>query len=82
MEFHLEELQENELQEVLKNASSERKKRKKLLKLLHLTRIGFYPHDAQNYVVFDYTFGDDVTNYLLVVGMNNADKVEFITMES
>ena len=82
LEFHIEELQENELKDLLKQATSARKKRKKVFKLLHLTRIGFYPHDPQHYAVFDYTIGDDLTDNLLVVVINKEDEVEFITMES
>ena len=51
-------------------------------KLLHLNRIGFYPHDAQHYAVFDYTLGEEYTDYLLVVVLNDAGEIEYITMES
>ncbi len=82
LEFHIEELLENELQELLGHISSQRKRRKKVFKLLQLNRIGFYPEAEQNHAVFDYTIGDELTDYLLVVVMNQNDKIEFITMES
>lgn len=82
LDFHIEELIENELQELLGHISSERKRRKKIFKLLQLTRIGFYPEEEQNYAVFDYTIGDELTNYLLVVVINQNDEIGFITMES
>ena len=80
--FHLEELAETELKALLNNVSSERKRRKRVFKLLHLNRIGFYPEDAENYAVFDYTIGTDLTDYVLVVAFNNKDEISFVTMES
>ncbi len=82
LDFHIEELIENELKELLGHITSQRKKVKKIFKLLQLTRIGFYPEDEQNYAVFDYTIGDELTDYLLVVVMNQHDEIAFITMES
>jgi len=75
LEFHIEEFAENELKQLLEKVTSERKRRKKVFKLLRLTRIGFYPDEEQNYAVFDYTIGDELTDYLLVVGVNNKDKI-------
>ncbi len=80
--FHQEKGEEGSLLSILEKSTSERKRKKKLRKLLHLNRIGFYPHDEERYAIFDYTLGEEHTNYLLVVVLNNIDKIQYITMES
>jgi len=80
--FHQEKGEEGSLLPILQSSTSERKRKKKLRKLLHLNRIGFYPQDAERYAIFDYTLGEEHTNYLLVVVLNNEDKIQYITMES
>jgi len=82
LNFHIEELAEHELKEIVEKASSERKRRKKVFKLLHLNRIGFYPNDAESYAIFDYTIGTELTDYVLVVAINRKDEIAAITMES
>ena len=80
--FHQEKGEEGSLLPILQNSTSERKRKKKLRKLLHLNRIGFYPQDAERYAIFDYTLGEEHTNYLLVVVLNSKDEIQYITMES
>lgn len=84
LDFHIDEFAENELKELLNQVSSERKRRKKVFKLMRLSRIGFYPHDGegQGYAIFDYTIGEELTDYLLVVVINNQGEIVFVTMES
>lgn len=82
VDFHIEELAEKEWKKLLENITSERKRRKKVFKLLHLNRIGFYPNDDHHYATFDYTIGEDLTDYYLVVGISSNDEIAFITMES
>ncbi len=80
--FHQEKGEEGSLLPILQSSTSERKRKKKLRKLLHLNRIGFYPNDEERYAIFDYTLGEEHTNYLLVVVLNSDDEIRYITMES
>jgi|GEM_PF-778269 len=80
--FHQEAGENEGIDELLAGSSSERKRKKKLRRLLHLDRIGFYPQDANHYAVLDYTLGEEYTNYLLAVVLNNKGEIEDIAMES
>ncbi|MEM1121096.1 MAG: DUF2004 domain-containing protein [Bacteroidota bacterium] len=82
LDFHQEAGESEAIDKILAGISSERKRKKKLRHILHLNRIGFYPHDATHYAVFDYTIGEDLTNYLLVVVLNNKGEIQDISMES
>jgi Protein of unknown function (DUF2004) len=53
-----------------------------LLAKIYLKRVGFYPEDNDNFAVFDYTFGQDLTDYLIVVNFNKKGKIDYMTMES
>jgi hypothetical protein len=54
----------------------------KALSSLHLRRIGFYPENEDGIAVFDYTIGQDLTDYLVVVSFREDGKVNSIDMES
>jgi Protein of unknown function (DUF2004) len=49
---------------------------------LHLVRVGLYPGEREGCLVLDYTIGRDITNYLLVVSLNDAGLVVEVDMES
>ncbi|MCE3229307.1 MAG: hypothetical protein K0S32_3858 [Bacteroidetes bacterium] len=70
VEHHMEEIEElsDDPQEVLK--------------VLHLCRVGFYPDSDENFAVFDYTIGEDLTNYLVVVFFKSDGTILYITEES
>jgi len=49
---------------------------------LKLKRIGLYPDQPAACAVFDYTIGDDLTNYILAVRFDAQGKLVAIEMES
>ncbi len=49
---------------------------------LHLERIGFYPNQPEQFAVFDYSLGESLTNYLLVVNFDDQGRVTEVAMES
>lgn len=53
-----------------------------LLQKLRLKRVGFYPEDEQNYVIFDYSIAPDLTDYLLVLFCDVKGDLKILTIES
>jgi hypothetical protein len=80
--FHIEELDNDELEDLLENADKSLSKEEQILSVLKLIRVGFYPENEEEFVVFDFTIDEDISQYLLVVKMNNHKAIEEITMES
>ncbi|RFM36509.1 DUF2004 domain-containing protein [Chitinophaga silvisoli] len=52
-----------------------------LLNKIHPVRIGLYP-DSHQFAVYDYTFGKDFTNYVLVINTDEDGDLTYITVES
>lgn len=77
------------IQERLKYTDPTLSPEARVFSLIYLKRIGFYPEheevrskfDSSAFVVFDYTLGEEITNYLLVVKVRK-DKTTYITTES
>ncbi|WP_342647917.1 DUF2004 domain-containing protein [Mucilaginibacter sp. CSA2-8R] len=53
-----------------------------MLSQLTLQRIGFYPDVEEWFATLDFTIGEDIFNYLLVVTMDSKQILQEITMES
>lgn len=49
---------------------------------LHLVRIGLYPDGGGQFAVFDYSIGQDIADYLLVINTDENGALEYMTMES
>jgi len=75
-EFHKE---ESEIEELGVNATDDLDEQ--LLKKIHPIRIVFYP-DSHQFAVYDYTFGEDFTNYILVITTDEDGDLSYITVES
>jgi hypothetical protein len=53
------------------------------MKALQLVRVGLYPNDENNkFAIFDYSIGQDLTQYIVVIGTDNKGTPNHITMES
>lgn len=82
VEHHLEEIDKSELAGLVdfdnKSVSPERQ----LVKAIRLVRIGFYPHDEDEFAIFDYSIGKELTDYLIVISTDKNGKLEDMTMES
>lgn len=80
--FHIEELDQNELADLLKEADQNLSMEQQILSTLKLKRIGFYPDEEENFAVLDFTLNEDLSQYILVVNMTDNKAVNYITMES
>lgn len=80
--FHMEELDNDELESLLSDSDKSTSREEQLLSIIKLKRIGFYPEDNDEYVIFDFVTDEEVSQYLLVVKVNNKGQLDHITMES
>lgn len=53
-----------------------------LLSKLHLTRVGLYPDNEDYFAICDYTIGDDITNHMVVMIIEEDGDLVDITIES
>ena len=83
VDHHLTEFSEEELASLVDFSNSSITPEKQLINALRLVRVGFYPDEGEDQVaVFDYSLGYDVTNYLIVIFINEKGELDHITMES
>lgn len=82
LQHHLEELGKEELSGLIDMNSKSTGHEKQLLKKLQLVRVGIYPDSEDQFAVFDYSLGREITNYLVVIATDHNGNLEYITMES
>lgn len=82
IDFHIEELFDEDLEKLLKDADKTMPRKERLLSILKLERIGFYPEDARHYAIFDFVTDREISDNLLVVKLNKNGELDLITMES
>ncbi len=82
LEHHLEELGENELAGLIDLSSKSTEHEKQLLKKLQLVRVGIYPDSEQQFAIFDYSIGQEITNYLVVIFTDENGNLDYMTVES
>lgn len=82
LEHHLEELGEDELAALIDPNSKSSEHEKQLLKKLHLVRVGIYPEGEDQFAIFDYSLGQDITDYLVVINTDENGNLVYMTMES
>jgi hypothetical protein len=82
LEYHLEELGEDELEDLVEPGSKPATYEKQLLKKLHLVRVGIYPEGEDQFAIFDYSLGSDITDQLVVINTDENGNLVYITMES
>jgi hypothetical protein len=80
--FHIEELDQDDLDVLLRDADKKLPILQQILSILKLRRIGFYPHDDDEFATLDFILNEDVSQYILVVKMTKNKTVDHITMES
>jgi hypothetical protein len=82
IDHHLTELSEEELAGII-DSNSSIEPEKQIINALQLVRVGFYPDEGEDQIaVFDYSLGQDITNYLIVIFINENGALDHITMES
>lgn len=79
---HLSEISNPELQQLIDTKDKSKTDVVKLLEKLRLKRVGIYPQDNNQYSVFDYTIGEELTQYLIVIFTDKEGKIIDVAMES
>ena len=82
LSFHKEEMGETELREALKLTAGTNDLDQQLIAKLQPVRIGIYPGSDDYFAIFDYSFGRDFTNYILVVITDENGELIDMTVES
>lgn len=82
LENHLEELGEDDLEGLIDFNSKSADHPKQLLKKLQLVRVGLYPDSEDQFAIFDYSIGRELTNYLVVINTDENGNLDYLTMES
>lgn len=82
IEHHLEELGEEELAGLVDVNAKAADKEKQMLQKLNLVRVGLYPDSADQFAIFDYSIGEDITNYLVVLFTDENGNLDYMTLES
>jgi Protein of unknown function (DUF2004) len=80
--FHFEEMFEDEIKELLKCSNKGLTRKEQFLSVLNLKRIGFYPEEKDEFAVFDFVTKEELSQYLLVVKLDDKVQPNQITMES
>lgn len=81
VEHHLEELDEQTIEKLIKDTDVDKSLAERLLSVLKLERIGFH-FDEEEFAVWDYTFGYDITNYVLVAYTDKNGKLIDLGIDS
>ncbi|PWS27016.1 hypothetical protein DHW03_13435 [Pedobacter yonginense] len=82
LEHHLEEIGKDELSKLINFDATTTKPEQQLLTKLILVRVGLYPENADNFAIFDYSIGREITDYLVVIITNEKGELVNMTMES
>lgn len=82
IEKQLEELATDDLYELVGAGAKSKDQPHLLLKKIHLVRVGLYPENTEQFAVFDYSIGKELTNHVVVITTDENGNLDQITMES
>ena len=82
LEHHLEELEKEELSKIINVEDDTTEQEKQLLAKLNIVRVGLYPDSEDTFAIFDYSIGEEITNYLVVINTNETGELDYMSMES
>ncbi len=82
VENHLAELALDDLDNLIGSDSKSNDKPGLLLNKLHLVRVGLYPDSEEQFAIFDYTIGKELTDYLVVINTDENGNLDYMTIES
>ena len=82
LEDHLEEIGKDGLSTLINFDDTTIELEQQLLAKLKLVRVGLYTESEDNFAIFDYSIGQDITNYLVVINTDENGQLEYMTMES
>jgi hypothetical protein len=81
LEFLQEKIWRSALEELVDFTNGSITPVEQLFASLHLVRIGFYPDNEDVFSVFDYSIGDDYTEYVIAMNCTQAGELQMMTME-
>ncbi|HVU58291.1 MAG TPA: DUF2004 domain-containing protein [Puia sp.] len=79
---HLQDINREELAGLVDFDNKSVSPEEQLFKQLRLVRMGLYPESEDQFAIFDYSIGVDLTNYLVVINTDEKGKLDYMTMES
>jgi hypothetical protein len=79
--FHLDDFFVDNPEEILEGTDPSIDNKDRFLQTLKVKRIGIYP-SFDNYLVIDWMTNPDLSNYILVVNINENFELQYITIES
>lgn len=82
IEHHLQEIDKDELNELVDFDNKLIEPATQLMEKLQLVRVGLYPDAEDQFATFDYSIGEEFTNYLVVINIDAKGKLDYMTMES
>lgn len=82
IEHHLEELVKEDLAALIDLNNKKVNQDLQLLARLQLVRVGLYPDGEEQFAIFDYSIGQELTNYLVVLFTDEKGELDYMTMES
>jgi 5S rRNA maturation endonuclease (ribonuclease M5) len=82
LEHHLAEVPKDALSKLINFEDTTTAPVQQLLTKLKLVRLGLYPQSGGCFAVFDYSIGNQITDYLVVLKTDEDGKLDYMTMES
>lgn len=82
LEELLEEVEKEELSTIINFDHTTIEPELQLLAKLKLVRVGLYLENENNSAIFDYSIGQDITNYLVVINTDENGQLDYMTLES
>lgn len=82
IEHHIQELASEDLAALIDRNNKKVSPDIQLLAKLQLVRVGLYPGSDEQFATFDYSIGQELTNYLVVLFTNEKGELDYMTMES
>lgn len=82
VEHHLEEIGKEGLVGIIDFNNEKISPEIQLMQGLQLVRLGLYPDSEDQFATFDYSIGQELTQYLVVINITEKGELEYMTMES
>ncbi len=82
LNHHLEELASDDIADLVGSNVKSTEQAGRLLNKLQLVRVSLYPDSEDQFAIFDYSIGKELTNYLVVINTDENGNLDYMTMES
>lgn len=82
VDHHLEDIGQDDLGDLIDFENAQVPPADQLVKALKLVRVGIYPDSEEQFATFDYSIGQHLTNYMVVVFTDQNGQLDYMTIES